>query len=160
MRSLVFVVVVVGLAACGPSSAEIRTAKTATYQAPPADLFKIALEATAETYKIAGRSEEGFRFETVPQWYNSEGGRQSAGAGDVVMIGGGSVRLTMVVEVVDVGMHGHSVVVTPVTFQHLSGSPQPRELKPDDPNLPPWILGRADSLQLAIYNRAKQYAQK
>ena len=37
----------------------------------------------------------------------------------------------------------------------LSGSPKPRELKPDDPFLPPFVLGRADELQFEIYERAQ-----
>jgi hypothetical protein len=45
--------------------------------------------------------------------------------------------------------------VTPITLQALAGSPKPRELKPDDPYLPPWVLGRADQLQFEIYDRAR-----
>jgi hypothetical protein len=29
---------------------------------------------------------------------------------------------------------------------------------PDDPNLPPWVHGRADALSLAIYDKAKSHA--
>jgi hypothetical protein len=159
MRSLVFVVAS-ALAACGPSAAEIRTAKTATYAAPAEEMYRIAVATASETYKIGEEDREHLRFATRPQWYNPEGGRQSEGAGGYVQVIDRSVELTMVVEVVVVGPNAHAVNVTPVTFQHLSGSPQPRELKPDDPNLPPWIHGRVESLQLAIHNNAKQYAAK
>jgi hypothetical protein len=37
----------------------------------------------------------------------------------------------------------------------IPASPTPRERRADDPNLPPWVLGRVDSLALAIYERAK-----
>ena len=99
----------------------------------------------------------------MPQWYTHEGGRQSAGAGDMVQIEGGSVRLSIVVEVVEVNSlpePTYAVKVTPKTFEALSGSPQPRELAPDDPNLPGWITGRVESLQVAIYKRAQQFAAK
>jgi hypothetical protein len=45
--------------------------------------------------------------------------------------------------------------VTPQTFQVLSGSPKPRELMPDDPYLPPFVLGRADELSFEIYDHAR-----
>jgi hypothetical protein len=32
-----------------------------------------------------------------------------------------------------------------------------RELELGDPSLPPWVLGRADHLSLAIYDRTKSF---
>lgn len=150
----------IAAAACGPSAAEIRTAKTATYQTSAADLYKVALETASEDYKIGETDPQAAAFATVPQWYSPEGGRQSAGAGDFVQLDDRSVQLSLVVEVVELDDHNVAVKVTPVTLQHLSGSPKPRELAPDDPNLPGWVTGRAESLQLAIYNHAKQFQTK
>lgn len=159
MRSVVFMVAA-AVVACGPSSAEIKTAKTASYTGDPAEMFKIVVDTTAETYKVADAAKDGDRFVLVtePQWYNAEGGRQSAGAGDYVQIGAGSVRLELLVEMTATDASHHMVVVTPKTLQHLSGSPQPRELKPDDPSLPGWVSGRVDSLQLEIHKRLQKYA--
>jgi hypothetical protein len=150
--------------ACGASAAEVKTAQTATYNAQAADLYQIALEVASVDYKIAD-AQPPVGFATMPQWYTHEGGRQSAGAGDMVQIEGGSVRLSIVIEVVEI-LEGpvnetrYAVKVTPKTFEHLSGSPQPRELAPDDPNIPGWIPGRVESLQVAIYKRAQQFAAK
>lgn len=146
-------------AACGPSAAEIKTAQTATYKTQAADLYQAALDVASADYKI-GEQRPPEAFATVPQWYSREGGRQSAGAGDYVQIEGGSVRLTIIVEVVEVEEGKYAVKVTHQTFEHLSGSPQPRELEADDPNLPPWVTGRVENLQLAIYKRAQQFAAK
>lgn len=153
-------VLVAAIAACGPSSAEIRTAQTATYKTSPEVLFGIAEQTAQEDYKIGEVDEKQLMFATQPQWYSPEGGRQSVGAGDFVQLDDRSINLTLVVEVVEMDMGNQAVKVTPKTFQHLSGSPQPRELAADDPNLPGWVHGRADSLQLAIYEHAKQYAAK
>ena len=150
----------IGVAACGPSAAEIRTAQTATYQTTAADMYNVALQTAAEDYKIGETNDQQTVFATLPQWYSPEGGRQSAGAGDFVQIDDGSIQLSLVVEVVELGPGRVTVTVTPVTMQHLSGSPKPRELAADDPNLPGWVTGRAESLQLAIYNHAKQYTTK
>jgi hypothetical protein len=153
------IIVAVALAfGCGPSSAQLKTAKTAKYKAEPTEIFRLAVAATAETYKVAEADETKLRLQTVPQFYSSEGQRQSAGAEGFTQIGAGSVRLELVVEVVDMGEGKVAVAITPTTFQTIDGSPKPRELKPDDPNLPPWILGRVDTLALAIYERAKTFA--
>jgi hypothetical protein len=159
MRSVMFMVVA-AVAACGPSSAEVKTAKTANYSGEGDAMFKIVVDTTAETYKIAdaAKTEDGFALVTESQWYSPEGGRQSAGAGDYVSIGDRSVRLSMLVEMMDMGSGRYMVTVTPKTFQAISGSPQPRELMPDDPGLPPWVSGRVDSLQLEIHKRLQNYA--
>lgn len=160
MKYLVLVALISVAAACGPSSAELRTAKTATYHASLQEMFKLAIEAASEDYKIGQIDEQAAAFSTQEQWYSKEGGRQSIGAGDYVHIEGGSVNVHFIVRLTEMSDKSIVVTVTPKTFQHVGGSPQPRELKPDDPNLPGWVSGRTESLQLAIYNHAKQYTTK
>lgn len=144
-------------AACGPSTSQIKTAKLAHYKAPPATLLQLAIEAAEQDYKIGEVDETGTRFATAPQIYSPEGGRQSAGAGGFVNMSDRSVMLVLIVEIV-AAEQGHVVVVTPSTHQIISGSPKPRELRPDDPNLPGWVTGRVDALAVAIYEAAKQHA--
>lgn len=146
------------LVGCGPSSGTIARAKTAEYRVSALDLFDLALAATQETYKIAATEPGNGRFATQPQFYSPEGGRQSPGADGFVSIDANSVRVHFLVEVLPTTFGKLAVSVTPVTYQVVSGSPKPRELAPDDPNLPPWIRGRVDSLAVAIYERAGQYA--
>ncbi|MBA3500355.1 MAG: hypothetical protein M4D80_38745 [Myxococcota bacterium] len=145
------------LVACGPSTGQVKTAKLAHYTAPSSTLFQIAVEVAERDYKIGEVDEAGTRFATTPQIYSPEGGRQSAGAGGFINMSDRSVMLTLLVEVLP-SEPGHVVVVTPKTFQMISGSPKPRELAPDDPNLPGWVSGRVDSLAVAIYDAAKQHA--
>ncbi len=146
------------VAACGPSSQEIATAKTARYQGSRTELYSIAKQVTADDYRIGEEDPPNFRFATQPQWYSPEGGRQSNGAGDFVNLDDRSVQLMLVVEIVELldrDQNEWGVTVAPITFQHINGSPKPRLLAPDDPNLPPWILGRVDSLVLDIHKHAK-----
>lgn len=150
-------VVGIAIAACGPSNAEIKTAKSAHYAATPQTLFDIAMEVAQRDYKIGDVDVEHARFATAPQFYNAEGGRQSPGAGGYVQMGGGSIELTLVVEVLPADQ-GQVIAITPKAFQVVSGSPKPRELAPDDPALPGWVHGRVDSLAVAIYDAAKQHA--
>src|SRR5687768_13149850 len=163
MRSMVLLVVGI-FVACGPSSAEIRMAKTAAYSGDPVEMFQVVQQTTAATYKIAGTQhiEESGSYEliTEPQWYNPEGGRQTAGAGDCVQLVDPSVHLSMIVTLNAMAQDRIMVEVTPKTFQHISGSPKPRELAPDDPNLPGWVHGRVETLQVEIHKRLQKYQVK
>ncbi|MBV8757432.1 MAG: hypothetical protein JO257_09165 [Deltaproteobacteria bacterium] len=146
------------LAACGPNSAEIKTAKTATYKMKPSELLQLAEEVAQDQYKIGDVDAVSFTFMTQPRFYGPEGDLQSPGAGGFVHMQDRSVEVSFIVKVVEFGGDDVGVTVTPQTFQVLGGSPKPRELTPDDPNLPPFVKGRADQLALDIYNAAKSHA--
>jgi hypothetical protein len=155
MKTLVIFVL---LAACGPSSSEVRTAKLAQYNASPVEMLHIAVDVAREAnYKIGELSEERLEFITQPKFFTREGDLESPGAEGFVQVRPGSVEVAFIVRCV---VDGKAVAVTivPKTFESVQGSPKPRELAPDDPYLPPWVLGRADALTLAIYDRAKPYA--
>lgn len=144
---------------CGPSATQIKVAKAAQYNAQPKHLLDLALQVTQFDYKIGAIDIDGLKFATAPQWYSAEGGRRGTtndANGDYALIGGGDVQVSLIVRVRLVENDRSIVEITPKTFELVSGSPQPRELKPDDPNLPPWVLGRVDSLALAIYEQAKK----
>ncbi len=145
-------------AACGPSSAEVKTAKTTAYDASPQVILKAAMQAAEdEHYQVGEVDEDNTTFATVPKYFTREGGARTAGAGNWVQIGDRGVSLSLVVTVGGTPPMV-AVQVTPKTFQIMEGSPQPRELQPDDPNLPGFVIGRVDQLSLAIYQHAKPYA--
>jgi hypothetical protein len=145
------------VAACGASSAEIKTAKTATYNAQPDKILQLAIEVARESYKVGAVDPAKHVFATEPRMYSREGGLEGQGAEGWVRAREGSVLVQLVVEIVETGGRV-AVSVTPHTLQMVAGSPQPRELKPDDPYLPQFVVGRADALAVAIYERAKQLA--
>jgi hypothetical protein len=153
-------ILLLAVAACAPSNAELATAKTATYGVDDGGkLFAIAEQAAGDQHYKVGAVDDGhLMFETLPKWYSSEGDLQSAGASDYTRIDPHSVRVSFVVTVTATDAQKYVVTVVPHTWQYLNGSPQLRPLEPEDPNLPPWIKGRADVLSLAIYDRAKGYA--
>jgi hypothetical protein len=155
MRNVVQVIAVV--AACGPSVAEVKTAKTATYVVSGPELLALALEATAPVYKIGDIDRENLSFITQARFYSPTGDLESPGQGDFVNLQPSSLRVAFVVQVIQTDEHHAAIQVVPKTFQVVNGSPKPRELAPDDPNLPGWVHGRVDSLTIAIYQRAKQY---
>ncbi len=160
----------------GPSAKEVRSARTAEYFAPPKHLLDLALQVTQFDYKIGAIDIDGLKFETKPQWYTQNGGRLSANEdlnGEYVNAGAnrpsapqadGSLRrsdgsdflVSLIVKVRLIGTDRAMVEVIPRTWQMIPASPQPRELKPDDPYLPGWVQGRVDALSVAIYDQAKK----
>ena len=157
MRNVVWVIAM--LVGCGPSAAEVKTAQHAIYKSDPGTIMELAMAATRETYKIANVNRAEFTFITEGRWYSPEGDLETPGAGGFVTMVDRSVNVSFIVQVAPSETTGDfAVAVIPKAFQHLEGSPKPRELAAEDPNLPPWVHGRADALQLAIYERAKGYA--
>jgi len=157
MRTLPLLLLV--FAACAVSNEEVRTAKTAEYKTDGGQLFSIAEQAAADKHYKVGAADDGhLTYETQPKWFSSEGDLQTAGADDYTLIRGHSVKVSFVVTVSQTDMEHFVVTVVPHTWQYIGGSPQLRPLEPADPNLPPWVLGRADALSVAIYDRAKGFA--
>ncbi len=154
-------VMVGALAGCGPSAGEIKRAKLAVYKAPSGQLFDMVLEETQGLYKLGAVERDKRLFATRPQWYSSEGGRESGtdeGNGEYVRTREGSVQVSFVVQVMEISSGKVAIEITPKTFQLIAGSPQPRELTAEDPALPPWVKGRVDALAIALYNRARNFA--
>lgn len=154
---------VIALVGCGPSTRQVKTAKTTVYKLPGKSMLDVALQVAQLDYKISpsGMAVDALKFVTDPQWYTPEGGRISrsqSATGEWVNAGGGDVNVQLVVAVRPITDDTVVVEVTAHTLELIAGSPQPRELAIDDPNLPPWIHGRVDTLAYSIYEHAKQYA--
>jgi hypothetical protein len=143
------------LAGCAHTDAEIKTAKVAQYNASPDDIYNLALTTAQAKYKIATSDPSRHDFWTTPRFYSPEGDLQSPGAGGAIHMDNHSVQVAYHVQVVPTTPHTVVVTITPQTFQVLRGSPKPRELMPDDPYLPPFVLGRADELSFEIYDHAR-----
>jgi hypothetical protein len=155
----------VAIAACGPSNAEVKTAKTTAYNASIDDMIGVAKQAISEDYKVggvnqgdcgAGDGDCTAEVITQERWYSAEGDLESAGAGDMVQVRNGSVMSQLIVALHRTGAHSVVVEVIPKTLQYV-GTPKPRELAPDDPGLPPFIHGRADNLAFAVYKLGQKF---
>jgi hypothetical protein len=147
------------LVACAASDVEIKTAKTAVYEADGGQILQLAEQgAMDENYKISTVDDGHLTFETIGRFYSPTGDLQSEGAGGYVKVDNHSVKVSFIVEVQQINTSQFAIAVKPRTWQYLAGSPQMRELDPADPSLPPWVLGRADHLQLAIYDRTRGFA--
>ena len=162
---LVGVTVMLVLGCAGPSAAQVKTAKLAEYNAQTNQLLDISMQVAQRSYKVDPNTvDPQGTFKTLRQWYSSEGmrrGTTNEGNGDyLVNAQGGDIELAMEVRVVSQPGGHAQIAVVPHTKQLVAGSPQPRDLAPDDPNLPGWVKGRVDQLAVDIYNAAKQYEAK
>jgi hypothetical protein len=137
------------LVACGPSAAEIKQAREASYDATPQDVYKTAEDVTASSYTIAERMPDEYVFATQPVWY-SDNGRESDGSAPEQRKAG-NMQVSFVVLITPEGERRAKVLVTAKALDYTPGRPKPRELQ--DKQLPKWIVGRADKLQYAIHKR-------
>ena len=151
-------VVLAALVACGPSSKQVAAARDARYATDPGRIFQIAQDtALANYHKIGQVDASKGAFITLGKWYSAEGQSESAGVGDVVQVQDGSLYVQLLVQVERVDEEAVAVKVTPIAERFRMGQAQHDQLAPDDPSLPGWVHGKAESLMLAIYEAAKQY---
>jgi hypothetical protein len=149
MCVLLFVV-----AACGPSSAQIKTARTARYTATPHTVFAAAIDACKENGGIDEYDEGRTVVFTRSKWYQRDGSSEPTTGDDQQLVSGGSVLVSLMVEVKSDG-DARWVEITPLVLEHVSGSPQPREIAPGDPSMPGWVDGKVDNLYVAIHDKLK-----
>lgn len=153
------VVMLVAIAACGPSNKEVAMAKQARYQGDKAVLFNATKAAVESKHKIEKADEAALGMQTVARWY-SENGMVSPGTDDNMQdVPGDAIRLSLVVRLVADG-DGWLVTVEPAMMRRVDGSPQPQKLAANDASVPGWVPGQVDQLQFEIYNALKQYEVK
>lgn len=153
MRALVLLVLFV---ACGPSAAQIKQSREARYTASADAVFRAAVAAADDGYDIDLADPREGVFRTEPRWYEPDGTYEGKANDGSSMITDGSILLSLVVRVAgDDG--GRWVEIEPLAVQHVGGSPQPRELAPDDPAMPGWVAGKIDNLYVAIHERLKAH---
>lgn len=143
------------VAACGPSAAEIRAAREAHYTVPMSDVFAAVYDATSAKYDILDRDDIAGWLTTRSMWYAAEGGLEPKSADGDQFVRGGSTRFRMTVKVLG-AENDWTVEITPEAWQLISGSPQPHQLAPDDPQMPGWVQGKVDDLYVAIHARLNQ----
>lgn len=160
VRSVVFVVLAVfALIACGPSAAQIKTARTARYHADASVVFQAGVAALkANDYKVEQADPVTGRASTTGKWYEVDGTSMSRDSrGQAQMTSAGGILLSVEIAVqVDAGSFWVDVI--PHVLQARSGYSAPLELKPDDPAMPGWVSGKLDNIYVSIYDGLKQYA--
>lgn len=159
-RSFVLAAAAVALAAgCGPSSGQVRQARETRYQGTRDEVFLAMTEALGQEQQRIDKSDpDAAAALTVGRWYEPDGTYEDKALGrDSVQVEDGSIYLAFVVQVVG-DAPPFQVVVEPTVDQFRSGYSALYHMKPDDPQMPGWIHGKVDDLQLALYARLKSRA--
>ncbi len=149
MRNLILGILICLAGACAHSSAEVKAAREARYTPPAETLFEEVEAAVKASYEIAQADIDRLAMITLERWYNPEG---AALGGDQLTVPDGAFVVQLLVEVIE-DLGDFVVKVTPITRRVHNGQSQLEEIGPNDANLPGWVTGRVESLEVAIHKR-------
>jgi hypothetical protein len=151
----VLVAVVIGLMACGPSSAQIKTAREARYRASAAEIFQAGVTALdGNGYKIARIDPVASRAMTVERWYEADGTYMASDATGRPMFLEGMIVLRIELGVMPEG-ETFKVEVIPHVIQFRESTPKGYELRADDPQLPGFVIDKVNNIYLSVYEKLK-----
>jgi hypothetical protein len=142
------------LAACGPSSAQLKQAREARYQGPRDEVFLDVADAVGKEHPIDRRDSAQAALVTRGRWFEADGTYEDkvVRQEDRMSLTDGAIFLSFTVKVVG-DEPPFQVVIEPSVDQVRSGYSAPYHMKPDDPQMPGWVQGKVDDLQLAIHQR-------
>jgi hypothetical protein len=154
MKTLVGLLVVI--AACAGSSAELKTAHEARYRGEPAVLLTAMRSVTAATYNVVAVDESTLAVKTEPKWYNPEGQADQTGGNNLARLREDSINFSVVVKLVPAD--GTFTVNVEPTVLRLHGlSSKLENMSMSDPLTPGWVHGKVESLEVALYQKLKAY---
>jgi len=160
LATLSLAVALVLVAACGPSSAELKTAQDTTYSGAPATLFAAMKSAVEDANnKIHTSNDADLTVETDGIWYTPEGQIDTTVGDNIARLNDDSVNIAYSVKLAQAGSATtYKVQVTPVIGRKHGLSSTPDKVDPDDPSLPGWVAGKANSLRVHIHDKMAMYA--
>lgn len=160
MRTVILVLLsLLAFAACGPSSGELKSAKTARYKGDKLALFNTTKDAVAAKYELQKSDESALGMQTTGRWYTPEGLAASERADDIRDVPDNSLNIALVVTLVPDG-DAYVVQVKPLMMRYHAGTPKPEPIQEGDPSVPGWATGKVDQLALSIHDALKQYEVK
>lgn len=136
--------------ACGPTAAEIKTAREATYDVSPREIYVVAEQETTAWYVIGERMPDELVFATAPQWFTDSG--RASKAPDAEQKKAGNMQVSFAVLVTAEGS-GSRVLVSASAIDYDVDKPEPRQL--EEGALPKWINDRVDKLRVKIHKRVQ-----
>jgi len=147
------------LAGCGPSGTQIKTARAARYQADQSAVLRHVVEAVQRDYRLQLVDTEAGVVETVERWYEEDGTfAQLRALPNGRGVNDRSIKLNYRIALVhEAGTI--AVEITPIAGQKRSGYSALFPLHPGEPDMPGWIAGKTDLLQVAIHEQLRAYVE-
>jgi len=160
LTTLSLAVALVLVAACGPSSAELKSAQDTTYSGAPATLFAAMKSAVEDANNKIHTSNDGeLTVETLGVWYTPEGQIDTMIDNNIARLQDDSINIAYSVKLAQAGTATtYKVQVVPVIGRKHGLSSAPDKIDPDDPSLPGWVAGKANSLRVHIHDKMAMYA--
>lgn len=149
--------VAVALAACGPSSSEMKEVKAARYTCEYDQIFQAVVEVVSEeTPPIGETDQERGLVSSDFRWHSTSGMRKEKGA---TQLSQGDVGFVLHVAIGkdDAGFHFRT---QPRIFSQSPDSPRGREMIREDANWPGWADAKADSVQFKIHEKLSSCAAR
>jgi hypothetical protein len=160
MRTVILVLLsLLAFAACGPSSGELKAAKTAHYKGDKIAMFNATKEAVSAKYNLQKSDENAMGMQTTGVWYTPEGLAASESADDIRNVPDNSLNIALVVTLVPDG-DAYVANVKPLMMRYHAGTPKPEPIQEGDPSVPGWATGKVDQLALSIHEALKPYEVK
>jgi hypothetical protein len=157
MRNVILVLLsLLALFACGPSSGELKAAKTARYKGDKTAMFNAVKQAVEAKYQLQKSDENAMGMQTTGRWYTPEGLAASERADDIRDVPDNSLNIALVVTLVPDG-DAYVAQVKPLMMRYHAGTPKPEPISEGDPSVPGWATGKVDQLALAIHDALKPY---
>ena len=155
MQYLVALFTIVAVA-CGPSSKEVATAKTARYQGDKLAMFQTVKSVVEAKYKLQKSDETSLGMQTQPRWFSPEGLAASANSDDARDLPDKSMNVALVVTMLPDG-DSWIVKISPLMLRKNAGMPKPDPVKEGDPSVPGWVDSRVDQLALEIHTALAKF---
>ena len=158
LRSITFFLLAVfALVACGPSSAQIKTARTARYHTTASAAFQAGVAALKDNdYKIQQVDPVAGRAITDVKWYEVDGTSMSRDSeGRPQMTSAGGIMFAVEIAVMP-DADTFYVQVIPHVQQMKAGYSAPFDIKEGDGAMPGWVTGKLDNLYMSIYGALKK----
>lgn len=138
------------LACGGSSNTEVRTARSALYACDFARVFQATSEAVAEIFPPLGPVDPDTGVVTSElRWYEADGSRKERG---MAAVQDRAVHVAAIVKVVKVE-GGFRIQPSAEVRQIRAGLSAPVPLAADDPERPPFVQGKLDTLAVEIHER-------
>ena len=153
MRGALLIALVVALVGCGPSTAQVRAARSARYQAPPDALIEATVAALrAHRYVIAGVDPVAGTVQTEPIWFSAQGTRRSSGRVRAI---DRDIRFAITARVEPRDGGTFAVALAAVAARAQNGMHELVPIDPQDADVPGWFGTRLDDVYVDIHQRLR-----
>jgi len=146
------------VAACGPSSGQIRAAKQAHYDTDAQTVFAAALDVAKATYDVRDYDERQLGLETGERWFDAEGTAQGRGTEDHPANASDNMVVLSFVIRVSGEDHAWTIDIEPEAYRLVSWSSELQNVGSGD--MPSWVRDKIDDLYLKIHAKLAAYEAK